>query len=89
MLSCYTTAGLPAMTNGIITQFVEVSPRHHDMYVVAFCKKQCIFEGIYAYGTRKQLLRLAKRFRYEILPKPQLKRVKYTTLRSEVSNLFN
>lgn len=89
MLSCYKTAGLPAMTDGLFTQFVEVSPRHHDMYVAVFCKQQCIFEGTYARGAYKQLKKLAKLFKYEVLPKPQLKHVRYTTLRSEIANLFN
>lgn len=89
MLSVYVTAGLPTITNGVFTSFCEVSPRRHAMYVAVFCKKQCILEGIYARGNRKQLLKLAKQFKYEILPRPQLKNLKYTTLRNEVANLFN
>lgn len=89
MLSCYETAGLPASTKGAFTQFVELLPKHNHLYVAAFCKQHCIFEGIYAKGTYNQLKKLAKRFNYEVLPRPQLKHVKYTSLRGELANLFN
>lgn len=89
MLSCYKTAGLPAATNGVFTQFVEVSPRRNAMYVAFFCKQQCIFEGIYARGPRKQLKKLAVKFKYEVLPRPQLRKVRYTTLGSELANVHS
>lgn len=89
MLSVYVTAGLPAITNGLFTQFTEVSVRGKYLLVYFFVGTHPIFQGIYARGNRKQLLKLAKQFKYEILPRPQLKKLKYTTLRNEVANLFN
>lgn len=89
MLSCYETAGLPAMTKGVFTQFTEVSIRGKYLLVYFFVDTHPIFQGVYARGRVSQLRKLAKQFKYCLLPKPQLRDVRYTTLRSELANIFN
>ena len=89
MLSCYETAGLPAMTKGVFTQFTEVSVRGKYLLVYFFVGTHPIFQGVYARGNLKQLRKLAKQFKYQLLPKPQFKGIKYTTLRSELAGVFN
>ena len=72
---------------GPFTQFFYVSKGRLCLHFNL--ENHIIFEGIYARGDNKQLAKLAKCFKYEVLPRPQLKHVNYTSLRGKLANLFN
>lgn len=72
---------------GPFTQFYYV--KENRFCLALNCFNHIIFQGIYAYGDNRQLYKLAKCFKYEVLPRPQLKHVNYTSLRGKLANLFN
>lgn len=80
MLSYHLTNGLPVARKGNLSQFIEV--KHNRLLVFFYCGQKIIFHGVYARGKLKHLRKLAKTFKYKLLPRPQIRGVEYVPVQN-------